>query len=340
MAHDALGAHSPATSSASPRSRRGAPRPGRARVRGDVRRRRSPPAGDGRGAAVPSADVGRRRKLPALPRVVGPLGGTRWGCAPARVGGASGLLGRPRDGVDRRGRRPLRGDRLSALSRRALPRRAPADPVGWSLMERPHRWLSIAIALLGASLTACGDDEDGEQLVCVPNSQEACYEGPAETNGVGACREGLQSCSARGDAQTGCLGQITPDAEDCLTPSDDDCDGEINEGLRVHARRERGVLQRAVRVGRGRALPHRHAHVRGGRRELRPLRGRGRPLASKTARLPRTTTATARPMRPTPAPAAQGSPSPAMGGRRHAGRRDLRGRRAHLRRRRPRVRAV
>lgn len=97
-------------------------------------------------------------------------------------------------------------------------------------MERPHRWLSIAIALLGASLTACGDDEDGEQLVCVPNSQEACYEGPAETNGVGACREGLQSCSARGDAQTGCLGQITPDAEDCLTPSDDDCDGEINEG--------------------------------------------------------------------------------------------------------------
>jgi cysteine-rich repeat protein len=57
----------------------------------------------------------------------------------------------------------------------------------------------------------------------------ACYEGGAETRGVGACAEGLQACNSSGEREGPCVGQVVPRDETCLVPSDEDCDGKINE---------------------------------------------------------------------------------------------------------------
>ncbi|MBN8616664.1 MAG: putative metal-binding motif-containing protein, partial [Deltaproteobacteria bacterium] len=54
-----------------------------------------------------------------------------------------------------------------------------------------------------------------------------CYEGPAGTEGMGACTPGVQTC-AGGEYRT-CIGQVTPLVEDCDNV-DDDCDGDIDNG--------------------------------------------------------------------------------------------------------------
>jgi hypothetical protein len=56
-----------------------------------------------------------------------------------------------------------------------------------------------------------------------------CYTGPANTLGIGACKAGVQDCSAQGMPSGPCVGQVTPVTETCATPVDDDCDGLVNE---------------------------------------------------------------------------------------------------------------
>lgn len=51
----------------------------------------------------------------------------------------------------------------------------------------------------------------------------ACYDGPAGTLGVGACRSGYVECDAS-NAVVGCTGQVTPIDEVCNS-LDDNCDG-------------------------------------------------------------------------------------------------------------------
>ena len=53
-----------------------------------------------------------------------------------------------------------------------------------------------------------------------------CYGGPAGTADVGACRSGLETCSAGGLGA--CVGQVTPGAETC-NGADDDCNGLTDE---------------------------------------------------------------------------------------------------------------
>jgi hypothetical protein len=74
------------------------------------------------------------------------------------------------------------------------------------------------------------DDCDGEVdegCPCTPGSVKACFAGPPLRRGVGACRDGLQSCETTAD-QTGhygpCLGGIWPQTEVCDT-LDNDCNG-------------------------------------------------------------------------------------------------------------------
>jgi cysteine-rich repeat protein len=59
--------------------------------------------------------------------------------------------------------------------------------------------------------------------------QIACYTGPLGTEGVGACKAGVQSCDPQGMLTGGCVGDVVPAEETCASPLDDDCDGLANE---------------------------------------------------------------------------------------------------------------
>jgi hypothetical protein len=65
--------------------------------------------------------------------------------------------------------------------------------------------------------------------VCTPNATVACYTGPANTQHVGSCKDGTKTCNALGTAETACMGEVKPIAEDCTTAADDDCDGTPNQ---------------------------------------------------------------------------------------------------------------
>jgi Notch-like protein len=55
-----------------------------------------------------------------------------------------------------------------------------------------------------------------------------CYTGPAGTQMVGRCRDGLQACST--GAWGACTGQTLPAVETCNN-IDDDCDGMVDDGI-------------------------------------------------------------------------------------------------------------
>ncbi len=78
--------------------------------------------------------------------------------------------------------------------------------------------------------SGCGDSSPDDGTVCTPRHEQSCYDGPDETEGIGACRAGVQTCSSDGESFGACRGQVTPVEEDCSTAVDDDCDGEVNEG--------------------------------------------------------------------------------------------------------------
>ena len=73
-------------------------------------------------------------------------------------------------------------------------------------------------------------NEGGTGCVCLPNSTASCYSGPAGTQGVGLCEAGMKTCNAQGTAYSACVGEVLPQAESCTTASDDNCNGQINEG--------------------------------------------------------------------------------------------------------------
>ncbi|MCB9642984.1 MAG: hypothetical protein H6728_07920 [Myxococcales bacterium] len=82
----------------------------------------------------------------------------------------------------------------------------------------------------------CGDDKDNdcngsidEGCECKPNTSRDCYTGPPNTQGVGPCLQGKQTCSADGKWQN-CDGQVTPQVEQC-NRKDDDCNGKIDDSL-------------------------------------------------------------------------------------------------------------
>jgi hypothetical protein len=68
-------------------------------------------------------------------------------------------------------------------------------------------------------------NEGGAGCVCTPNAVASCYSGPAGTAGIGICKAGSQTCNGQGTSISACLGAVLPQAENCATPADDDCDG-------------------------------------------------------------------------------------------------------------------
>ena len=63
---------------------------------------------------------------------------------------------------------------------------------------------------------------------CQPGESGPCYSGPAGTQGVGLCKDGARACEANGTFGA-CVGEVTPEAEVCSTPEDDNCNGQVNE---------------------------------------------------------------------------------------------------------------
>ncbi|WP_437815088.1 hypothetical protein [Sorangium sp. So ce1078] len=76
----------------------------------------------------------------------------------------------------------------------------------------------------GAGSTGTGGGDP--PAMCMPGSVVACYTGPAGTRGVGPCAPGTQTCLPDGAGYGPCVGEVTPAAEVCATPADEDCDGE------------------------------------------------------------------------------------------------------------------
>ncbi len=68
-------------------------------------------------------------------------------------------------------------------------------------------------------------NEEGADCACVPGSTTACYTGPAGTDGVGICHGGMQLCNVDGLGYGACGGELLPQADDCNTPTDENCDG-------------------------------------------------------------------------------------------------------------------
>jgi hypothetical protein len=73
--------------------------------------------------------------------------------------------------------------------------------------------------------------------MCTPGTLASCYEGPAGTQNVGSCVGGQRLCLADGATQGICIGQVLPRIEECGTPQDDDCDGDVNSGCPLWAAR-------------------------------------------------------------------------------------------------------
>lgn len=72
-------------------------------------------------------------------------------------------------------------------------------------------------------------NEEGVGCLCKPNEVAPCYTGLPATRNTGICTDGTWTCNALGTAYGPCTGEVTPGVETCLTPVDDDCDGEVNE---------------------------------------------------------------------------------------------------------------
>lgn len=81
----------------------------------------------------------------------------------------------------------------------------------------------------GPSSTSASSGTGGG-FVCSPGAMDSCYDGPSGTQGKGVCKAGVKTCGPDGLSYGPCEGQVLPSTETCLTPEDDDCNGQANEG--------------------------------------------------------------------------------------------------------------
>jgi hypothetical protein len=73
-------------------------------------------------------------------------------------------------------------------------------------------------------------DEMCGAMVCAANSTRPCYPGPTGTQGVGACRAGVERCAGDGSAWGTCTGAVVPTSEACGNGVDENCNGMADEG--------------------------------------------------------------------------------------------------------------
>lgn len=75
------------------------------------------------------------------------------------------------------------------------------------------------------------EPDDGQGCECGAGDTTSCYNGPPETLGVGICQAGERTCDTSIGRYGACIGEVLPRSETCMTPEDDDCDGQVNEPL-------------------------------------------------------------------------------------------------------------
>ena len=74
-----------------------------------------------------------------------------------------------------------------------------------------------------------GCEVDGS-CECVPGEKVGCYTGPENTQGVGVCKGGQQTCNAQGTGYGACTGEVLPGPIDiCSNGIDDNCNGVKDE---------------------------------------------------------------------------------------------------------------
>ncbi len=84
-----------------------------------------------------------------------------------------------------------------------------------------------------------GDASDGcetsGECTCAPGETQSCYSASADTQDVGACAAGVQTCNDAGSAWSPCDGEVTPTSEVCGNSIDDNCNGDVDEDIDADA---------------------------------------------------------------------------------------------------------
>ena len=95
---------------------------------------------------------------------------------------------------------------------------------------------------------------DIEGCPCEEGDTHACYDGPIEARGLGACSDGVQKCvlSPVGEFYHygACKGAKLPASEEACDGKDRDCDGAIDDGCPCDADAEPRACDIPVQVGR------------------------------------------------------------------------------------------
>ncbi len=79
----------------------------------------------------------------------------------------------------------------------------------------------------GGNEEASNSPDAAPTTLCEPGQQRICYTGAPETQGLGACKAGIQICL--GNQWGLCQGEVAPLPETC-DGQDNDCDGQVDNG--------------------------------------------------------------------------------------------------------------
>jgi hypothetical protein len=77
----------------------------------------------------------------------------------------------------------------------------------------------------GGGTTVSSASSSGSSMGCSPGAMQACYDGPAGTENVGACKPGTATCAADGESWGTCMGEVVPQPKTCASTADVACDG-------------------------------------------------------------------------------------------------------------------